>query len=88
MLVQCGAHLHEDPMILGENICLASAMGNVKRLQAFILAGADLTKSIKLNDSVTNVLEQALLYNKTGVLEFLAKLGITNETFCQKINTQ
>ncbi|XP_011305396.1 L-asparaginase isoform X2 [Fopius arisanus] len=68
LLIQCGAHLHEDAVQLGEKLCSAGANGNIKRLRALKCAGADLNQP---NASGITVLEQAVIYDKPKVLQFL-----------------
>lgn len=41
-LRQCGAHLGVANPALGEKLCSVAAVGDVKRLESFRLAGADL----------------------------------------------
>lgn len=78
LLVQCGAHLHEDPIIIGEKIYIASIMSNIKRLEAYKLAGADLNQIITINGTSTNILEQALLHNRIDVINYLKGNRMTN----------
>ncbi|XP_034938412.1 L-asparaginase 1-like [Chelonus insularis] len=72
LLRQCGAHLHEDPVILGQKLCNAAASGNLKRLQSFQIAGANLSQA---DSSGRTALHNAALHNRPGIASFLLKNG-------------
>lgn len=66
--MQCGAHLHGSAYAIGEKMCAAAAVGNLKRLKSYQLANADLSQK---DFSGRTPLHFAALHNKTQVLEFL-----------------
>ena len=68
ILMQCGAHLHGSAYAIGEKMCAAAAVGNLKRLRSYQLASADLSQK---DFSGRTPLHYAALHNKTQVLEFL-----------------
>lgn len=68
ILMQCGAHLHGSAYAIGEKMCAAAAVGNLKRLESYQLANADLSQK---DFSGRTPLHFAALHNKTQVLEFL-----------------
>lgn len=72
MLLQCGAHLHGNALLIGEKMCAAASVGNTKRLQSYFLAGADLSQK---NVSGRTPLHFAALHNHTEAIEFLLKHG-------------
>ena len=69
---QCGAHLHERTRLLGEKLCAVSAAGNVKRLNSYHLAGADLSVA---DISGRTALHLAALHNHPNCVEFLLENG-------------
>lgn len=72
LLLQCGAHLHGDALLIGAKMCAAAATGNVRRLRSFHLAGADLTQT---NISGRSPLHLAALHNKAAAMKFLLEHG-------------
>ncbi|XP_018300054.1 L-asparaginase 1 [Mycetomoellerius zeteki] len=72
ILLQCGAHLHGDAVLISENMCAAATAGNTKRLQSYLLAGADLSQK---NFSGRTPLHFAALHNRTEAIEFLLDHG-------------
>ncbi|XP_043526263.1 L-asparaginase [Frieseomelitta varia] len=77
ILMQCGAHLHGSAYAIGEKMCAAAAVGNLKRLKSYKLANADLSQK---DFSGRTPLHFAALHNKTQVLEFLLDQNV--ETGC------
>ncbi|XP_053984145.1 L-asparaginase 1 [Hylaeus volcanicus] len=77
VLLQCGAHLHGSAYLIGEKICAAAAVGNVKRLTSFYLASADLSQK---DFSGRTPLHFAALHNNVQALKFLLDYGV--ETTC------
>ncbi|XP_012522574.2 L-asparaginase 1 [Monomorium pharaonis] len=73
VLLQCGAHLHGDAVLIGERMCSAATAGNTKRLQSYLLAGADLSQK---NLSGRTPLHFAALHNRTEAIEFLLDHGV------------
>lgn len=73
MLLQCGAHLHGDAVRIGERICSAATAGNTKRLQSYLLAGADLSQK---DFSGRTPLHFAALHDHVEVIEFLLHHGV------------
>lgn len=73
MLLQCGAHLHGDAVLIGERMCLAAITGNTKRLQSYLLAGADLSQK---DFSGRTPLHFAALHNRIEAVEFLLNHGV------------
>ncbi|XP_072748637.1 L-asparaginase 1 isoform X2 [Anoplolepis gracilipes] len=65
---ECGAHLHGNALLIGERMCAAATAGNTKRLQSFLLAGADLSQK---DVSERTPLHFAALHNRTEAIEFL-----------------
>jgi hypothetical protein len=41
-LVECGAHIQMSPIELGEKLCSLARQGNLKKLNCYRLAGANL----------------------------------------------
>ncbi|XP_050444939.1 L-asparaginase-like [Cataglyphis hispanica] len=72
VLLQCGAHLHGNALLIGERMCAAAAAGNTKRLQSYLLAGADLSQK---DVSGRTPLHFAALHNHTETIEFLLDHG-------------
>lgn len=72
VLLQCGAHLHGDAVLIGEKMCMAATIGNTKRLQSYLLAGADLSQK---NFSGRTPLHFAALHDRTEAIEFLLDHG-------------
>jgi len=72
MLLQCGAHLHGDAALIGERMCAAATAGNTKRLQSYLLAGADLSQK---DFSGRTPLHFAALHDRTEAIEFLLDHG-------------
>lgn len=72
MLLQCGAHLHGDAMLIGERMCAAATAANTKRLQSYLLAGADLSQK---DFSGRTPLHFAALHDHTEAIEFLLDHG-------------
>ncbi|XP_070521961.1 L-asparaginase 1 isoform X2 [Cardiocondyla obscurior] len=68
VLVQCGAHLHGDAVLIGQRMCSAATAGNTKRLQSYLLAGGDLSQK---DFSGRTPLHYAALHNRTEAIEFL-----------------
>lgn len=73
LLLQCGAHLHGNAQLLGERICAAATVGNVKRLRSYALAGADLSQK---DVSGRTPLHFAALHNRARAIEFLLDHGV------------
>lgn len=72
VLLQCGAHLHGDAVRIGERMCSAAITGNTKRLQSYLLAGADLSQK---DFSGRTPLHFAALHDHVEVIEFLLDHG-------------
>jgi len=72
VLLQCGAHLHGDAVLIGEKMCLAGISGNTKRLQSYLLAGADLSQK---DFSGRTPLHFAAFHDRVEAVEFLLNHG-------------
>ncbi|KYM96510.1 PREDICTED: L-asparaginase 1 [Cyphomyrmex costatus] len=72
VLLQCGAHLHGDAVLISERMCAAATVGNTKRLQSYLLAGADLSQK---NFSGRTPLHFAALHDRMETTEFLLENG-------------
>ncbi|XP_034176764.1 L-asparaginase isoform X1 [Osmia lignaria lignaria] len=72
VLMQCGAHLHGSAHVIGEKMCAAAAVGNVKRLESYHLANADLSQK---DFSGRTPLHLAALHNKVQAVKFLLEHG-------------
>ncbi|XP_025073907.1 L-asparaginase isoform X2 [Pogonomyrmex barbatus] len=72
VLLQCGAHLHGEAMMIGEKMCAAATIGNTKRLQSYLLAGADLSQK---NISGRTPLHFAALHDHVETTKFLMDHG-------------
>ncbi|KAK0083822.1 hypothetical protein PV325_008142 [Microctonus aethiopoides] len=72
LLLQCGAHLHESSIVLGEKLCSAAACGNLKRLQSLHIAGANLSLS---DTSGRTALHHAALHDRIATVQFLLDHG-------------
>lgn len=72
VLRQCGAHLHGNARLIGEQMCAAAASGNVKRLESYLIAGADLSQQ---DLSGRTALHLAALHNKPQAVKFLLTHG-------------
>lgn len=73
VLLQCGAHLHGNALLIGEKMCAAATAGNTKRLMSFFLAGTDLSQK---DASGRTPLHFAALHDRTEVIEFLLNHGV------------
>ncbi|XP_076235250.1 L-asparaginase isoform X2 [Calliopsis andreniformis] len=76
VLLQCGAHLHGSAHLIAEKMCIAAAVGNVKRLKSYGLANADLSQH---DISGRTPLHFAALHNKVSVIQFLLEKGVETE---------
>ncbi|XP_076283370.1 L-asparaginase 1 [Lasioglossum baleicum] len=74
VLMQCGAHLHGSGYLIGEKMCAAAAVGNLKRLKSYDYANADLSQ---IEFSGRTPLHCAALHNKTQAIKFLLKHGVS-----------
>lgn len=72
MLLQCGAHFHGDAVLIGERMCSAATVGNTKRLQSYLLAGADLSQKDYCGRTP---LHFAALHDRTETIMFLLAHG-------------
>ncbi|EFN66941.1 L-asparaginase [Camponotus floridanus] len=72
LLLQCGAHFHGNALLIGERMCAAASVGNTKRLQSYLLAGADLSQK---DVSGRTPLHFAALHNHPETIEFLLENG-------------
>ncbi|GAB1862729.1 asparaginase [Camponotus japonicus] len=72
LLLQCGAHFHGNALLIGERMCAAASVGNTKRLQSYLLAGADLSQK---DVSGRTPLHFAALHNHPETIEFLLEHG-------------
>jgi lysophospholipase len=72
LLVQCGAHLHEQGLLIGERMCCAAVRGNLARLRSYHLAGADLAQS---DVSGRTALHLAGLHGHWEAVHFLVEHG-------------
>ncbi|XP_074104169.1 L-asparaginase isoform X2 [Cotesia typhae] len=77
LLRQCGAHLHESPLLIGQKLCNAAAFGCLKRLQSYNIAGADLSQP---DVSGRTALHNAALHNKSSIVRFLMEHGSDPES--------
>ncbi|KAJ9597265.1 hypothetical protein L9F63_011869 [Diploptera punctata] len=69
LLVQCGAHLAlKQSTIIGEKLCSAAARGNLKRLQSFEFAGANMNLA---DCSGNTALHLAALHGNEKIVEYL-----------------
>ncbi|XP_026668297.1 uncharacterized protein LOC108623675 isoform X2 [Ceratina calcarata] len=78
ILMQCGAHLHENAYMIGERMCLAATTGNVKRLKSYHLAKGDLSQK---DFSGRTPLHLAALHGKLEAMKFLLECGVDTECF-------
>ncbi|XP_003705214.2 L-asparaginase 1 isoform X1 [Megachile rotundata] len=78
ILLQCGAHLHGSAHLIGEKMCVAAAVGNVKRLRSYHLANADLSQK---DFSGRTPLHIAALHNKVQAVKFLLEHGAEVDSF-------
>ncbi|XP_057339164.1 L-asparaginase [Microplitis mediator] len=72
LLRQCGAHLHESSLLIGQKLCNTAAFGNLKRLQSYGIAGADLSQP---DVSGRTALHNAAIHNKSEIARFLIEHG-------------
>ncbi|XP_012226364.2 L-asparaginase 1 [Linepithema humile] len=72
VLLQCGAHLHGNALLIGARMCAAATAGNKKRLQSYLLSGADLSQK---NASGCTPLHFAALHDHAETIEFLLDHG-------------
>ncbi|XP_015591117.1 L-asparaginase [Cephus cinctus] len=72
LLLQCGAHLHGSARLIGDEMCIAAAAGNLTRICSFHIAGADLSQE---NVSRRTALHFAALHNHIPIIEFLLNNG-------------
>ena len=73
-LVKCGAHLvSNQPKLIGEELCMAAIRGNVKRLQSFQLAGADLSQA---DFSGNTALHLAVQHANEEVVKYLTSVPV------------
>ncbi|KAH0548462.1 L-asparaginase [Cotesia glomerata] len=77
LLRQCGAHLHESPLLIGQKLCNAAAFGCLKRLQSYNIAGADLSQP---DVSGRTALHNAAIHNKPSIVRFLMEHGSDPES--------
>ncbi|XP_050487481.1 L-asparaginase-like isoform X3 [Bombus huntii] len=78
ILIHNGAHLHGSAYIIGEKMCAAAAVGNVKRLTSYQLANADLSQK---DFSGRTPLHFAALHNNTQAVQFLLDHNVETECF-------
>ncbi|XP_033323829.2 L-asparaginase isoform X1 [Megalopta genalis] len=76
VLLQCGAHLHGSGYLIGEKMCVAAAVGNVKRLKSYHIANADLSQ---IEFSGRTPLHYAALHNKPQVIKFLLEHRVNTD---------
>lgn len=69
LLTKCGAHLTGSTRAIGEHICAAAARGQIRRLESYRLAGADLSQNDPTGRTALHV--AALFGNKELVLYLL-----------------
>lgn len=79
-LVKCGAHMTGSARALGENLCAAAARGQVKRLNSYRLAGANLSQK---DLSGRTALHLACLHGHAEVIEYLLKNGVEKSAIDQ-----
>ncbi|CAG7835831.1 unnamed protein product, partial [Allacma fusca] len=72
ILRQCGAHLTLEATALGAELCLAASRGDVKRLQSYHLAGANLNQVDPCGRTPLHAATEAL---HRGSVEFLLESG-------------
>lgn len=68
LLMQCGAHLHINPLQLGERMCAAATAGNVKRLKSYVMAGTDVSQT---DASGRTPVHYATLHHHTEAIKYL-----------------
>ncbi|XP_078035975.1 L-asparaginase isoform X2 [Augochlora pura] len=76
VLLQCGAHLHGSDYLIGEKMCVAASVGNVKRLKSYHNANADLSQN---EFSGRTPLHYAALHNKVQVIKFLLEHRVNTD---------
>lgn len=72
VLRTCGAHLHWQRQLVGEKMCFAAVAGNIKRLQSYYLAGADISQA---NFSGQTPLHFAILHRHKKTIKYLLEHG-------------
>ncbi|XP_014470680.1 PREDICTED: L-asparaginase-like [Dinoponera quadriceps] len=72
MLRTCGAQLHWEPRIISDKMCAATVVGNIKRLQSYRLAGANISQA---NFSGQTPLHFAILHRRTKIIKYLLEYG-------------
>ncbi|OAD56837.1 L-asparaginase [Eufriesea mexicana] len=77
ILIQSGAHLHGRGYIIGEKICAAAAVGNMKRLKSYELANADFSQK---DFSGRTPLHFAALHGKIQAIKFLLEHNVDTKT--------
>ncbi|XP_076166065.1 L-asparaginase isoform X2 [Ptiloglossa arizonensis] len=78
ILMQCGAHLHGSAYAIGEKMCTAASVGNVKRLKSFLLANGDLSQK---DSSGRTPMHLAALHNKVQVVKFLLDQDVETNSY-------
>ncbi|XP_076637888.1 L-asparaginase isoform X1 [Colletes latitarsis] len=81
MLLKYGAHLHENAYLIGEKMCAAAAVGNVKRLKSFHFANGNLSEK---DLSGRTPLHLAALHNKVQTIKFLLDHNVETNS-CDKM---
>lgn len=70
LLIKCGAHLTGSARVIGENLCSTAAKGQVKRMESYRLAGADLSQP---DPSGRTPLHMASLHGHEEMVRYLLK---------------
>ncbi|XP_046481880.1 L-asparaginase isoform X1 [Neodiprion pinetum] len=76
LLVECGAHISGCDHLIGEQLCLAAAVGNVDRLISYCYAGVDLSER---DVSGRTALHFGALHDQGEVVQFLLDRGANPE---------
>lgn len=68
LLIKCGAHLTGSGRLVGEKLCAAAASGNVRRMESYRKAGADLSQA---DISGRTALHMACLHGHVEIVKYL-----------------
>uniref|UniRef100_A0A1B6CQ42 Uncharacterized protein n=3 Tax=Clastoptera arizonana TaxID=38151 RepID=A0A1B6CQ42_9HEMI len=74
LLKRCGAHLTLSPIQIGAHLCSAANYGNLKRLQSFQAAGANLNQP---DVSGRTAIHLAALHNYEDIVLYLLRANVS-----------